>query len=108
VAVFVTLMLMIIRQLGVSFRGAEKRAEMENDNGDESLEGVMADASRSLCFRLSRLEKRPCTCRSMVKLSPQCVRTSAMSLAPLISVTSEVRERYEKFNPKKKLMPFYT
>jgi hypothetical protein len=39
--------------------------------------------------------------------SPQCVQTSAMSLAPLISVISEVREGYEKFNPKK-LTPFYT
>jgi hypothetical protein len=73
VAVFVTLMMMILRQFGVSFRGAEKRAEMKNGNGDKSvsywsLEVDTADASRSLCFRLSRLEKRPCTCRSMVKL----------------------------------------
>jgi hypothetical protein len=72
VAVFVTLMLMTIRQLGVSFRGAETRAEMKNDNGDESasywsLEVVMADVSRSLGFRPSRLEKGPCTCRSIVR-----------------------------------------
>jgi hypothetical protein len=31
------------------------------------------------------------------------VTRSTMSLAPLISVTSEVREGYEKYNPKKKL-----